>query len=224
MAFWQVWLLGSSWLKMLSSALISLPACNRQAIQGWTAAHNYQYPLLDFLAGVHCSSEYWKQSWARGRSSSSKCRSYEYTSWGHFEPWSNETVLLACILVLSTHTEMLHPVGGLLRVNLGSPCGSLSSSLLQTWLLIKAPTGSVNSAGRGMSAFPTFTPQSRREMGDLALALSTATALENYRRCFQLCCLHSSSDKWAGFLPRSQCCHFFWTTPHVGSPCVTVCF
>lgn len=78
--------------------------------------------------------------------------------------------------MLSTHTEMLHPAGGFLHVNLGSPCGSPSSSLLQTWLLIKAPTGSVNSAGRRMSAFPTFTPQSTREMGDLALALSTATA------------------------------------------------
>lgn len=48
---------------------------------------------------------------------------------------------------------MLHPAGGFLHVNLGSPCGSPSSSLLQTWLLIKAPTGSVNSAGRGCLLF-----------------------------------------------------------------------
>lgn len=135
---------------------------------------------------------------------------------------NSETLLLAWTLVLPTRTEMSHPTGGFLHINLGCPDPHSLLSCKPGFLLKLSLEVWTQLGGRCQSSFPTCTSQSTREMGDLALALSTATASENYRRCFQLCCLHSSSKKWAGFLSHSWCRHFFWTTPHAGPPCVTV--
>lgn len=193
------------------------PSCDR------TAARNYRYPLLDFLAGVHRSSAYWEQRWARGRSPSSKCRACGYRPRGHFEPWSNGTVLFACTPALSTLAEMSHLAGGFLCVNLGCPVALLPLLFCQPGFLLKHLLKVWTHLEGGLSPFPTcYRPHiSKHKRGGWfgPWPPPTATASGNHRRCFQLCCLHSSSNKWAGFLPHSRGCLFVRTTTRGPSFC-----
>lgn len=222
MAFWQVWFLGSSWLKILSPALISLFACHRQAILWLNSSLQLSISITGFLSCWALLLRILKVELGQRQIFIFKCRSYEYMCLGRFQP---ETLKLYCL-----HPGALHlhwDVTSHWRIftcKSGLPVDPHPLLYCKPSFLLKLSLKWAQLEGGCLSAFPTCTSQSTGEMGALALALSTATASENHRRCFQLCCLHSSSNKWAGFLPHSRCRHFFWTTPHMGPPRVTVCF
>lgn len=103
-----------------------------------------------------------------------------------------------------------------LRVNLGCPVAPLPLLSCQPGILLKIPLKVWAQLEGGLSPFPTCYRLhiSKQKRGGWfgPCPLPTATASGNHRRCFQLCCLHSSSDKWAGFLPCSQGCLFVQTT------------